>query len=160
MSEEINRGRHEKRSIRCVPTTPESLCCAAAQSAVEITREVDFLRGKHRGTRTIEKIYYVSSRRVLAHEAKGLLDGIRLYWGIENGLHQRLDVSAKEDASRVRNRNSLLVLGMMRRAAMSVYHAWRRKRKNKRQSTLSDFHNAMALRQHRLAGQLLKGVHL
>jgi predicted transposase YbfD/YdcC len=131
----------------------------AAQSAVEITREVNFLRGKHRGTQSVEKIYYISSRPVLAHDAKELLDGIRLYWGIENGLHQRLDVSAKEDSSRVSNRNSLLVLGTMRRAAMSVYHAWRRKRKNKRQSTLSDFHNTMALRQHRLAGQILKGAH-
>lgn len=131
----------------------------AAQSALEITREVNFLRGKHRGAQSIEKIYYVSSRRVLAHEATELLDGIRLYWEIENGLHQRLDVSAKEDSSRVSNRNSLLVLGMMRRATISVYHVWRRKRKNKRQSTLSDFHNTMALRQHRLAGQLLKGAH-
>jgi hypothetical protein len=130
----------------------------AAQSAIEITREVNFLQGKHRGTQSIEKIYYVSSRPVLGHETKPLLDGIRLYWGIENGLHQRLDVSAKEDSSRVRNRNSLLVLGIIRRAAISVYHAWRAKRKNKRQSTLSDFHDAMTLRQHRSAGQILKGA--
>ena len=126
---------------------------------MEITREVNFLRGKHRGTQSIDKIYYVSSRPVLAHEAKDLLDGIRLYWGIENGLHQRLDVSAKEDSSRVRNRNSLLVLGQIRRAAISLYHAWRGKRKNNRQSTLTDFHNTMALHQNRLAGQILKGAH-
>lgn len=125
---------------------------------MEITREVNFLTGKHRGTQSIDKFYYVSSRPFLAHEAKELLDGIRLYWSIESGLHQRLDVSAKEDSSRVRNRNSLLVLGLLRRSAISIYHAWRRKRKNKRQSTLSDFHNAMTLRQHRSAAQILKGA--
>ena len=159
MREERNRGRHEKRSLRCVSTTPEALCCVAAQAAVEITREVNFLRGKQRGTQSLEKVYYVSSRPVLAHEAKDLLDDIRLYWGIENGLHQRLDVSAQEDASRVRNRNSLLILGLIRRAAMSLYHTWRAARKNKRQSTLKDFHDAMARHQHRGAGQILNGTY-
>lgn len=129
-----------------------------AQSVVEITREVHFLTGKLRGTHTIDKFYYVSSRRVLAHQAQELLAGIRLYWSIESGLHQRLDVSAKEDASRVRNRNSLLVLGIIRRSAISIYHSWRKKRKNKRQSTLPDFHNAMTLRQHRAAAKILKGA--
>jgi predicted transposase YbfD/YdcC len=131
----------------------------AAQTVVELTREVTFLRGKHRGTQSLEKIYYVSSRPVLAHAAKDFLEDIRLYWGIENGLHQRLDVSAQEDASRVRNRNSLLVLGLLRRAAMSLYQAWRAARKNKRQSTLKDFHDAMARHHHRGAGQILNGTH-
>jgi len=144
--------------VRCVSTTPESLCCVGAQSVVEITREVNFLTGKLRGTQTIEKFYYVSSHRVLAPEAQELLEGIRLYWSIESGLHQRLDVSAKEDSSRVRNRNSILVLGILRRSAISLYYAWRKKRKNKRQSTLIDFHNAMTLRQHRAAAKILKGA--
>ncbi|HWF04608.1 MAG TPA: hypothetical protein VHA06_13035 [Candidatus Angelobacter sp.] len=142
--------------MRCVSITPESLCCVGAQSAVEITREVHFLTGKLRGTHTIDKFYYVSSRG--AHQAQELLAGIRLYWSIESGLHQRLDVSAKEDSSRVRNRNSLLVLGIIRRSAISIYHSWRKKRKNKRQSTLIDFHNAMTLRQHRAAAKILKGA--
>lgn len=65
------------------------------------------------------------------------------YWEIESGLHQRLDVTAAEDASRVRNRNGLLVLGILRRCAMGIYYDWRRGRKNKRQSTLKDFHDDM-----------------
>jgi hypothetical protein len=56
------------------------------------------------------------------------------YWEIESGLHQGLDVTAAEDASRVRNRNrnGLLVLGILRRCAMGIYYDWRRGRKNKR----------------------------
>jgi predicted transposase YbfD/YdcC len=30
-------------------------------------------------------------------------------WGIENGLHQRLDVSDNDDRCRVRNDNAMLV---------------------------------------------------
>lgn len=67
-------------------------------------------------------------------------------------------MSAKEDSSRVRNRNSILVLGIFRRAAISLYYSWRKKRKNKRQSTLLDFHNAMTLREHRAAAKILKGA--
>jgi hypothetical protein len=81
---------------------------------------------------------------------------IRQYWAIEAGLHQRLDVTAREDSSRVRNRNSLLALGIVRRVAMSFYHSWRASRKNKRQSTLKDFHSAMDRHQHRAAWQLIK----
>ena len=34
-----------------------------------------------------------------------------MHWGIENGLHQRLDISHNDDRCRVRNDNAMLVLG-------------------------------------------------
>ena len=71
--------------------------------------------------------------------------------GIEGGLHQRLDLSCGEDSSRVRNRNALLVLGIVRHAALGIYLDWRRKRNNRRQSTVKDFHDAMNRFNHRLA---------
>ena len=64
-----------------------------------------------------------------------------------------------DDASRVRHRNSLLVLGQVRRIVMGFYYAWRADRKNQRQSTLKDFHNTMARHQHRDAWRLLKAEH-
>jgi hypothetical protein len=79
------------------------------------------------------------------------LERIRRYWDIEGGLHQRLDVSAGEDSSRVRNRNALLVLVILRRAAMGIYYQWRRRRKNLRQSTLKGIHDAMNKFNHRPA---------
>lgn len=123
---------------------------------VELTREVTILKGKERGRHSIETVYYVSSLPMTPANAMALLLLIRTYWAIEAG-HHRLDVTAKEDASRVRERNSLLVLGRVRRAAMSFYHAWRAGRKNKRQSTLKDFHDAMDRHQHRTAWQLITG---
>ncbi len=89
--------------------------------------------------------------------ALALLLLIRNYWAIEAGLHHRLDVTAREDFSRVRDRNSLLALGLVRRAAMGFYHAWRAAQKNKRRSTLKDFFNAMDRHHHRAAWQLIKG---
>ena len=110
---------------------------------VEVTREVHILRGKDKGKSSLEVCCYVSSLEVDETQAGELLKTIRLYWSIESGLHQRLDVTAGEDSSRVRNRNAIKVLGMLRRSSIGIYYEWRRKRKNKRQSTLNDFHAAM-----------------
>src|SRR6202030_4601838 len=44
----------------------------------------------------------------------------RDHWGIESGLHQRLDVSHNDDRCRVRNDNAMLVLGMMLRLSNSL----------------------------------------
>ena len=110
---------------------------------IEITREVKILEGKEKGKETLERIMYISSREFEPQNAAGFLRTVRMYWEIESGLHQRLDVTAREDASRVRNRNSLLVLGIVRRSMMGLYFDWKRKRTNQRQSTLNDFYDAM-----------------
>lgn len=121
----------------------ETLCCAGACSVIEITREVIVLRGKDKGKQSTERVLYVSSLEMKPREAPQLLQSARDYWDIESGLHQRLDVTAKEDASRVRNRNALLVLGLARRSMMGIFRDWRRRRENQRQSTLKDFYDAM-----------------
>jgi len=46
-------------------------------------------------------------------------------WGIESGLHQRLDISHNDDRCRVRNHNAILVLGMMLRLSNSLFMEWR-----------------------------------
>ena len=146
-----NRSRHERRCLRWVEADAEKLCCAHVRSVVELTRATTILRGKNKGQTSVERVVYLCSLE--PDEARGgeLLGCIRRYWDIEGGLHQRLDVSGGEDASRVRNRNALLVLGILRRCAMGIYYHWRRKRKNLRQSTFKDFHDAMNSFNNRLA---------
>ncbi len=51
-----------------------------------------------------------------------MLARIREYWDIEGGLHQHPDVSAREAASRVRNRNALLILAIVRRNMLGRYY--------------------------------------
>jgi len=129
-----------------VGTAAETLCCVGARSVIELTREVTILKGKGKGKgkQTMERVLYVSSLEMDPARAAALLGTIRDYWDIEGGLHQRLDVTAREDASRVRHRNSLLVLGIVRRSIMGIFRDWRRRRKNERQSTLKDFHDTMS----------------
>ena len=121
------------------------------RSVIEITRETLILSGKNQGKSSLERVVYLCSLEPDPARADELLARIRGYWDIESGLHQRLDVSGGEDSSRVRNRNAILVLGIMRRSVMGLYSTWRRGRKNLRQSTLKDYYDAMNRFNHRLA---------
>jgi len=156
VTEEINRSRWERRSLRWVGADAERLCCAGARPVAEITREVRILRGRNRGKESTERVIYVSSLAMDPAKAPELLHDIRTYRDIESGLHQRLDVTAREDVSRVRNRNVLLVLGIARRSVAGIFGRWRRQRRNRRQSTLQDFYDTMKRFHMREAWQKLR----
>ena len=79
----------------------------------------------------------------------------RRYWGIENGLHLRLDVSAGEDRSRVRHPTAALNLAMIRRATLSVAIHWIQRCRNKRLATLRGFYDFMAANNARKAFSLV-----
>jgi hypothetical protein len=87
--------------------------------------------------------------------ADQMLRSDRDYWGIENGLHQRLDVIAGEDRSRVRNRNAAFNLAVIRRAVVSVAVHWIRHCKDKRRATMSGFYDFMAAQNNKTAFKLL-----
>lgn len=84
-----------------------------------------------------------------------MFDADRWYWGIENGLHLRLDVSGGEDRSRVRHPRSLLNLAMVRRATVSLAVHWIQRCRNKRQATLQGFYDFMSAKQARKAFALV-----
>jgi hypothetical protein len=87
--------------------------------------------------------------------AQQMLEADRKYWGIENGLHQRLDVIAGEDRSRVRQRNAALNLAVIRRAVVSVAVHWITRCKNPRLATMSGFFDSMASENNKRAFKLL-----
>ena len=70
---------------------------------------------------------------------------MRKYWGIEAAVHQRLDASANEDISRVRNVNAIWVLGMFRRLGISIYAEWRSQSEKRSRASLNTYHNEMSL---------------
>jgi hypothetical protein len=73
------------------------------------------------------------------------------FGGIENGLHQRLDVSHHDDLCRVRNPKGLHVLGIFRRWANSLFMEWRSRQTKPQYLTTSDFYTDMAAQGHRRA---------
>jgi hypothetical protein len=84
-----------------------------------------------------------------------MLQQDRAYWAIENGLHLRLDVIAGEDRSRVRNRNAVMNLAVIRRAVVSVAIAWSRLQSNRRLATMSGFYDCMSAKSSKNAFNLV-----
>jgi hypothetical protein len=86
--------------------------------------------------------------------AEQMLHCDRNYWGIENGLHQRLDVIAGEDRSRARD-NAALNLAVIRRAVVSVAVRWIRHCQHKRRATMSGFYDSMSAQNNKKALKLV-----
>ncbi len=78
---------------------------------VERLREVD-------GTTSKERSYYISSLN--GQDARTMLGYIRGHWGIENKLHWSLDVSFREDESRIRIGHAAENASRIRRLALNL----------------------------------------
>jgi hypothetical protein len=120
--------------------------------AARLTRCID---SDKKPATDIETEWLISSRPAEALSAQQMLQADLRYWGIETGLHLRLDVTAAEDQSRVRNRTSALNLAMVRRAVVSVAVHWMQRCRNKRQATLSGFFDFMSAKNSRKAFSLV-----
>ena len=83
----------------------------------------------------------------------------RAAWGIESGLHQRLDVSHLDDLCRVRQPKSMRVMGMFRRFSNSLFMHWRSRQNKPKHKTTTDFFSAMNAEHHRYAIRCLKACH-
>jgi predicted transposase YbfD/YdcC len=67
--------------------------------------------------RSTERRYYITS---LTPDAEQLAAAIRGHWGIENSLHHVLDVSFREDDSRIRRRHGPENVSRLRRIALNL----------------------------------------
>lgn len=75
----------------------------------------------------------------------------RCAWGIENGTHQRLDVSHNDDRCRIRSSNGIWVIGMFRRLGNSLFMEWRSRQPKPQHQTTTDFQMVMAEEHRRRA---------
>ncbi len=66
---------------------------------------------------SVESRYYISS---LEPDARRLLQAARSHWGIENRVHWVLDLSFREDESRVRTGNASENLAIIRHMALNL----------------------------------------
>ena len=136
---EWNCGRNETRCIESIPISAESCGFPHAAQAGRI-----FTRVEHPdGLVSTNSYILITSVEQANMSALEMLQRRRSYWGIESGLHARLDVSALEDKSRVRLRNNAEVLALMRRASVSIACAWIAGESNPRRANLPGFHEAV-----------------
>jgi len=131
---EINKGGLEIRGLRSRAATPEAVDFPCVE-------QVALLRRQLRDHRP-EVVALVTS---LPPEE------LSAAWGIESGLHQRLDVSHLDDLCRVRHPHSMLVMGMVRRFSNSLCMHWRSRQKKPEHKTTTDFFTAMNAEHHRYA---------
>ncbi len=66
---------------------------------------------------SIERRYYIGS---IKNNAKLFAKSVRSHWGVENGLHWQLDMSFREDESRMRKGHSQENFVVMRHVALNL----------------------------------------
>src|SRR5450631_2658587 len=69
------------------------------------------------GKETVEVRYYMSS---LSVGVKRFAHAIRSHWGIENSCHWSLDISYREDESRIRDKHMRENFAWLRRLTLSL----------------------------------------
>jgi predicted transposase YbfD/YdcC len=109
-------GRIETRSIWCTNQI-EWLQDRSAWAGLKSIAAVECERTENKKT-TIERRYFISSHDGL--NAKFMAKAIRGHWGIENSLHWSLDVSFREDDSRVRKGHGAENLSRLRRITLNL----------------------------------------
>lgn len=80
-------------------------------------------RVKRKGKWTRKIIYLLTSLTLEELQAQGMLSLKRGYWVVESRLHHCLDITLREDQSRVRRPTAARVLGTIRRVVMSLANA-------------------------------------
>ncbi len=149
---EINRSRPEARSLLRFDISPEQAGFPHAAQAAEMKRVID---RKSNTELSVEVEYLLTSLAKDQLNARAMLSLDRQYWGIESGLHQRLDISTHEVKSRVRTPKAPFNLCLFRRASMSFAIHWIKLQKNKRLATTSGFFDEMRAKGFRKALSLV-----
>ena len=118
LKREHNRGRLEIRFLECVAVTPSQVGFPGARLAARLETRV-----KRKGKWSSEVVYLVSSFTLEELQAQGMLSIKRGYWVVESRLHHCLDITMREDQSRVRTPGAARVLGTIRRVVVSLANA-------------------------------------
>src|SRR5512134_3541738 len=112
---------HGRRVRRRVFVCPEAACLEALQSWPELhtVLAIETIRSVNGSGRTEAEVrYFLSS---CSDDPAVLVTAIRQHWSIENTLHWVLDVTFREDDSRVRERTAARNLALLRKAAGPAY---------------------------------------
>ena len=112
---EKGHGRQERRTYLQLPA-PESLPGLAQWKGLKSIGVVTSCCLRD-GKETIEVRYYISS---LAVSVKQFAHAVRSHWGIENSCHWSLDITYREDESRIREKHLRENFAWLRRLTLSL----------------------------------------
>ena len=113
---EKGHGREEMRTYLQLPA-PEKLPGFMRWKGLKSVGVVTS-RCLRDGTESIEVRYYISSLTV---DVKRFARAVRGHWGIENSCHWSLDMTFREDESRLRERNLRENFAWLNRFALSLF---------------------------------------
>lgn len=132
--ESIEKSHHrvETRRYSVLPAASIALAWPSTQTLVK----VESIR-EDRSKTTMTTKYYISS---LLPRVKEVSKAVRSHWSIENQLHWYLDVTFREDDSRIRKDNGAENFGALRRLALSLL---KREQSLKRSIRLKRYRAAM-----------------
>jgi predicted transposase YbfD/YdcC len=110
-------GRLEYRAIVARTIEPKELGLAGALQIARVDRRIG-VKGE------LHQTWLVTSRSPKELGEAQWLDSEQNRWGVENRTHHTLDVTYREDQSRVRHHNATAVLGIFRRLSNAFKHVW------------------------------------
>lgn len=114
----------EIRCLTCLEVTPAQVGFPGARLVARLeTRVKRKVPGAKQRKWCQQVVYLVSSLTLEQIQAAGLLALKRGYWIVESRLHHCLDVTLREDTSRVRTPNAARVLATIRRVVVSLANA-------------------------------------
>ncbi len=112
---ERGHGRTERRRYWTL-TDLDGLGHAGKWAGLDMSGMVESQRERD-GKSSIEYRYYIGS---IGKDAQRFAKAARAHWGVENDLHWSLDVSFREDESRVRDRNAAENFAVLRHIALGL----------------------------------------
>ena len=137
--------------LRSCAATPEQVNFPCVEQIARLRR--------HLRQHSPETVALVASLPPQSLDAAQWLQDNRAAWGIESGLHQRLDVSHLDDQCRIRKPKSMQVIGMFRRFSNSLFIHWRSHQNKPQHKTTTDFFSALNAEHHCYAIRCLYARH-
>jgi len=107
-----------ERKIYTAQTNPAEFNFPFVRQVAIINKSVEKVAEKEK---SCETVYIISNLTKFEADPKKLLQIKRSHWAIENKLHYVKDYTLGEDASRIRNHNSIANIVLMFSAAVGIF---------------------------------------